>query len=170
MDCIPDCRDMSRLLSEVAGRGGSRSLRAHLHLWICDVCRRVRAQFDVLGEPSGARPTAGPLYRPVRRSGCAGRSTLKNGQDRHNLALVVDRIKKPPAVDLEAVFLLFINELGIRRAGLFFQAHDALVELPTKWKGNGLKPRRGATLQDDSKGAQSLLKGRKAHDGELPAK
>jgi hypothetical protein len=60
MDWLPDCRDMSRLLSESRDAGGSLSLSARLHLWICDACRRVRAQFGVVGRAAARAPEGGP--------------------------------------------------------------------------------------------------------------
>jgi len=57
---MPDCRGMSRGLSEV--RDGERRLRIgeHLHLWICDVCRRLRAQLELVGLSARRPPEAGP--------------------------------------------------------------------------------------------------------------
>jgi hypothetical protein len=60
---LPDCRDMSRLLSE-ARDAGRLGLRARLHLMICDVCRRVRVQFDVLGSIVKKAPDAGAALSP----------------------------------------------------------------------------------------------------------
>jgi hypothetical protein len=72
---LPDCRDMSRLLS--ASRDAGRlGLRARLHLMICDVCRRVRRQFDVLGAVVGVAPTAGPSLTPEAKERL--RRALKN--------------------------------------------------------------------------------------------
>ena len=59
MSLIPDCRDMSRILSE-ARDSGRLSFSAHLHLWICDVCRRVRVQFAVIGDAARRAPEPGP--------------------------------------------------------------------------------------------------------------
>ncbi len=59
MSVLPDCRDMSRRLS--AERDGRRlDWRAHVHLWLCDVCRRARAQFAVLGAAVSRLPESGP--------------------------------------------------------------------------------------------------------------
>jgi hypothetical protein len=60
MRLLPDCRDVSRLLSEARDADGALSLRARLHLMICDVCRRVRAQLEILGVASRRAPEAGP--------------------------------------------------------------------------------------------------------------
>ena len=60
MSWMPDCRDMSRFLSEARDAGGSLSLSARLHLWICDACRRVRAQFDIVGRAARRSPEGGP--------------------------------------------------------------------------------------------------------------
>jgi hypothetical protein len=61
---LPDCRDMSRLLSEARDAGGRIGLRMRLHLAICDVCRRVRAQFALLGAAAGNAPESGPALSP----------------------------------------------------------------------------------------------------------
>lgn len=76
MSFLPDCRDMSRLLSARRDAGGSLTLRMRLHLMICDVCRRVRAQFDVLGEAVRRIPTAGPSLTPQAKERL--RRALKN--------------------------------------------------------------------------------------------
>jgi hypothetical protein len=55
---IPDCRDMSRILSESRDTG-RLGLRGRLHLLICDVCRRVRVQFDLLGDLVKKPPESG---------------------------------------------------------------------------------------------------------------
>jgi hypothetical protein len=43
---------------------------------ICDVCRRVRRQFDVLGAVVGVAPTAGPSLTPEAKERL--RRALKN--------------------------------------------------------------------------------------------
>lgn len=77
MSFVPDCRDMSRLLSE-ARDSGRFSLGMRLHLLICDVCRRVRAQFDALGAAVKKAPESGAalsaeakerLRRALRKTG-----------------------------------------------------------------------------------------------------
>jgi hypothetical protein len=60
MSWIPDCRDMSRLLSAARDEDGGLSLRMRAHLLLCDVCRRVRAQFDILGRIVKRAPEEGP--------------------------------------------------------------------------------------------------------------
>ena len=60
MSFIPDCRDMSRRLSEALDGGRALGLREHLHLWICDVCRRLRFQLAVIGRAARHPPEEGP--------------------------------------------------------------------------------------------------------------
>lgn len=72
MRLIPDCRDMSRLLSDARDEGGL-GLRAYLHLAICDVCRRLRAQWDALAvavrrEPSGAAVLSADAKRRLKKA------------------------------------------------------------------------------------------------------
>ena len=64
MSFLPDCRDMSRLLSEHRDSGRPLGLSARLHLMICDVCRRVRVQFDTLGLFAKSARDAGPALSP----------------------------------------------------------------------------------------------------------
>ena len=49
MSLLPDCRDMSRRISEALDGGRALGPRERLHLWICDVCRRLRAQLALVG-------------------------------------------------------------------------------------------------------------------------
>lgn len=59
MSFLPDCRDMSRRLSEERD-GRVLGLRARLHLLICDVCSRLRSQLGLLGTAARGRPQGGP--------------------------------------------------------------------------------------------------------------
>lgn len=59
MSVLPDCREVSHLLSaELDGR--RLNWRAHVHLWLCEVCRRARAQFAALGAAVKRAPNSGP--------------------------------------------------------------------------------------------------------------
>jgi hypothetical protein len=60
MSLLPSCRDVSKLLSEARDTGRPLGLHVRLHLSICDVCRRVRAQFALLGAAAGKAPESGP--------------------------------------------------------------------------------------------------------------
>ncbi len=60
MSWMPDCRDMSRLLSESRDAGDRLSLAARLHLLVCGACRRVREQFSALGLAARRAPEFGP--------------------------------------------------------------------------------------------------------------
>jgi hypothetical protein len=57
---LPSCRDVSKLLSEARDAGRPIGLRTRLHLGICDVCRRVLAQFELLGRAARRAPESGP--------------------------------------------------------------------------------------------------------------
>jgi hypothetical protein len=48
------------MLSEA--RDGGRSLGSHarLHLWVCDVCRRLQAQLALIGAAAARAPEEGP--------------------------------------------------------------------------------------------------------------
>ena len=59
MSLLPGCRGMSRSLSEERD-GRALGLRARLHLLICDVCSRLRAQLGLLGTAARAEPKGGP--------------------------------------------------------------------------------------------------------------
>jgi hypothetical protein len=60
MSLLPSCRDVSKLLSEARDGGRPLGLRVRIHLAICDVCRRVRDQFAVLGAVAKKAPDSGP--------------------------------------------------------------------------------------------------------------
>lgn len=54
------CRELSKRLSEARDSGRPLGAAERLHLWICSVCRRLRAQLDLLGRAAAAPPEAGP--------------------------------------------------------------------------------------------------------------
>ncbi len=60
MSLMPSCVDMSRILSEARDSGRPLGAHARLHLWVCEVCRRLRVQFDVLARAARSAPEAGP--------------------------------------------------------------------------------------------------------------
>jgi hypothetical protein len=64
MSWLPDCGDMSRLLSESREAGGALSLSARLHLLICEACRRVRLQFEAVARAARSAPEDGPSLSP----------------------------------------------------------------------------------------------------------
>lgn len=74
MSLLPSCRDVSRLLSEARDSGRPLGMSARIHLSICDVCRRVLAQFEILG-------------RAVKRAPDAGASLSNEAKDRLRRAL-----------------------------------------------------------------------------------
>ena len=60
MSLLLDCRDMSRRLSEALDAGRAPGPRERLHLWICGVCRRLRAQLALVGRAARRPPEGGP--------------------------------------------------------------------------------------------------------------
>ena len=60
MSLIPDCRDMSRRLSEELDGGRALGPRERLHLWLCDVCRCLRLQLSLVARGVRRPPEAGP--------------------------------------------------------------------------------------------------------------
>ncbi len=64
MSFLPGCRDMSRRLSEALDGGRALGPREHVHLWICDVCRRLRFQLTVIGRAARRPPEEGPALSP----------------------------------------------------------------------------------------------------------
>lgn len=60
MSLLPTCREMSRLLSEARDTGRPIGWHMRLHLGICDVCRRVLAQFALLGDAVKKTSGSGP--------------------------------------------------------------------------------------------------------------
>lgn len=65
---LPSCREVSRLLSEALDTGRPLGLRVRLHLSICAVCRRVRAQFAWIGRGAARAPEAGPALTPEAKA------------------------------------------------------------------------------------------------------
>ena len=64
MSLLPSCREASKLLSEARDTGRSLGLNLRLHLALCDVCRRVLAQFAVLSAVVKKEPRSGPGLSP----------------------------------------------------------------------------------------------------------
>lgn len=60
MSLLPSCREVSRLVSDSLDAGRPLGLHARLHLSICEVCRRVVAQFEALRRAARAVDEAGP--------------------------------------------------------------------------------------------------------------
>lgn len=60
MSLLLDCRDMSRRLSDALDDGRALRPRERLHLWICDVCRRLRSQLALVGRSARRPPEGGP--------------------------------------------------------------------------------------------------------------
>ena len=59
MSLVPDCRDMSRRLSEALDGGPALGPREFLHLWMCDVCRRLRSQLGLVARAARRSPAGG---------------------------------------------------------------------------------------------------------------
>ncbi len=60
MSLLPSCVEVSRLLSEARDSGRPLGSHARLHLWVCDVCRRLKKQFDRLGAAASRAHENGP--------------------------------------------------------------------------------------------------------------
>ena len=67
MSLLPDCRDMSRRLSEIRDSGRALRPRERLHLWVCDVCRRLRFQLALVGRGARRPPEGGPALTPAAK-------------------------------------------------------------------------------------------------------
>lgn len=67
---LPSCREVSKLLSEASDSPKANRLGLHvrLHLSICAVCRRVRAQFALLRRAASRAPEEGPALSPEAKS------------------------------------------------------------------------------------------------------
>lgn len=57
---LPSCKDVSRLLSEALDSGRPLGMHARIHLGLCEVCRRVLAQFDAIKHGAARAPEEGP--------------------------------------------------------------------------------------------------------------
>lgn len=60
MSLLPSCKEVSRLLSEALDSGRPLGMHARIHLGICEVCRRVHAQFALLRHGAALSPEEGP--------------------------------------------------------------------------------------------------------------
>lgn len=60
MSLLPSCVEVSRLLSEARDAGRPIGSHARLHLWVCEVCRRLKEQFDLLGRAASQCHEKGP--------------------------------------------------------------------------------------------------------------
>ena len=60
MSLLPSCVDVSRLLSEARDSGRPLGPHARLHLWVCDVCWRLKLQFDRLARAAAESHENGP--------------------------------------------------------------------------------------------------------------
>ena len=68
MSFLPDCRDMSRRLSDARDTGRALRPRERLHLWLCDACRRLRFQLALVGAAARRPPEAGPALSPEAKA------------------------------------------------------------------------------------------------------
>ncbi len=59
MSLLPTCREVSKLLSEARDHG---RLGAHtrLHMRLCEVCRRLEEQLEIIGTAAARAPEEGP--------------------------------------------------------------------------------------------------------------
>ncbi|HXT00128.1 MAG TPA: zf-HC2 domain-containing protein [Elusimicrobiota bacterium] len=69
---------MSRRLSEERD-GRALGVRERLHLWLCDVCSRLRVQLGVLGRAAGASRGGGSALSPEAKARL--RRALERGAD-----------------------------------------------------------------------------------------
>lgn len=60
MSLLPSCRDVAKLASDALDAGRPLGLHARLHLGICEACRRVVAQFELLRRAAPRAPEEGP--------------------------------------------------------------------------------------------------------------
>jgi hypothetical protein len=57
---LPNCAEVAKLLSEARDSGRPLGSHARLHLWVCEVCRRLQKQFEVFCRASAACHEKGP--------------------------------------------------------------------------------------------------------------
>jgi hypothetical protein len=61
---LPDCRDMSRRLSDARDTGRALGPLERVHLWMCDVCRRLRFQLALVASAARRPPEGGASLSP----------------------------------------------------------------------------------------------------------
>jgi hypothetical protein len=69
----PRCKEMSRRLSAARDEGRPLTAFERLHLWACETCRRLRAQFALLGLAAAVPPQSGPALSPEAKARMRGR-------------------------------------------------------------------------------------------------
>lgn len=60
MSLLPSCKEVARLVSDSLDSGRPLGLHAKIHLGVCEVCRRLLAQFELLRRGAASAPDAGP--------------------------------------------------------------------------------------------------------------
>ena len=60
MSLLPSCADVAKLLNEARDAGRPLGSHARLHLWVCEACRRLKAQLGVLGKAASSCHEKGP--------------------------------------------------------------------------------------------------------------
>ncbi len=68
MSLLPSCREVSRLLSEALDSGRPLGLHVRIHLGVCEVCRRVLAQFALIRHGAARAPEGGPDLSPEAKA------------------------------------------------------------------------------------------------------
>lgn len=65
---IPNCRGISKRVSEARDGGPKLTALERLHLLYCLACRRFRKQLDLIGRAAAAEPKAGPGLSPEAKA------------------------------------------------------------------------------------------------------
>jgi len=68
MSLLPSCRDVARHLSDSLDGGRHLGMHVRLHLSVCEVCRRVLAQFELIRRGAARVPEEGPSLTPESKA------------------------------------------------------------------------------------------------------
>lgn len=68
MSLLPSCVEVSRLLSDSLDSGRHLGMHVRLHLSVCEVCRRVLAQFELIRRAAARAPEEGPALSPEAKA------------------------------------------------------------------------------------------------------
>lgn len=68
MSLLPSCREVARFLSDSLDGVGHLGMHVRMHLSVCEVCRRVLSQFELIRRGAARAPEEGPSLSPEAKA------------------------------------------------------------------------------------------------------
>lgn len=68
MSLLPSCREVAKFLSDSLDGGRHLGMHVRLHLSVCEVCRRVLAQFELIRRAAARAPEEGASLSPEAKA------------------------------------------------------------------------------------------------------